>query len=67
MLERWQQQNLVKRRGEVVFKTLQQVPKLKSRRKFLGTEGEKRGVFGRKEFKLENNQKIWDGEVKLLN
>ena len=58
MLEREEEQNAVKRRGKGLFQRLKPVTKLKSRRKFLGTEEEKRGVFGRKEFKLKNNQKI---------
>ena len=57
-LGREEEQNTVKSRGKGVFQRLKPVTKLKSRRKILGTEGEKWGVFDRKEFKLENNQKI---------
>ena len=58
MLEREEEQNAVKRRGKGLFQRLKPVTRLKGRRKSLGTEEEKRGVFGRKEFKPENNQKI---------
>lgn len=64
--KRWNRaegQNLVKRRGQGVFKRRWPVLKLK-RRKFSCIEREKMGVFGRKEFRLENNQKIRNGEVK---
>ena len=41
MLEREEEQNAVKRRGKGLFQRLKPVTKLKSRRKFLGTEEEK--------------------------
>lgn len=61
----WRERRLMKRSGERVFKRLWPVPKLKSGRRFFSIEG--RSWIGRKELKPENNQKIQDGEVNLLN